>query len=83
MLTALSVARDCGMIEQTDRVILAMVTPPIGTQPPGVEWTYAEDAKKSVTEVQPIRQVLVRSRVCVCVCACLMIYVSLDAQNSQ
>ena len=57
MLTALSVARDCGMIERQDKVILAMVTPPIGAQAPFVEWTYAEDAKKNVTEVQPIRQV--------------------------
>ena len=57
MLTALSVARDCGMIERKDKVILAMVTPPIGTQPPSVEWTYAEDAKRNVTEIQTIRQV--------------------------
>ena len=57
MLTALSVARDCGMIERKDKVILAMVTPPIGTQPPGVGWTYAEDTKRNVTEIQTIRQV--------------------------
>ena len=57
MLTALSVARDCGMIERKDKVILAMVTPPIGTQPPSVEWTYAEDAKRNVTEILTIRQV--------------------------
>ena len=57
MLTALSVARDCGMIERKDKVILAMVTPPIGTQPPSVEWTYAEDVKRNVTEIQTIRQV--------------------------
>ena len=57
MLTALSVARDCSMIERKDKVILAMVTPPIGNQPPSIEWTYAEDTKKNVTEVAPIRQV--------------------------
>ena len=62
MLTALSVARDCGMIECKDKVILAMVTPPIGNQPPVIEWTYAEDTKKNVTEVPTIRQACIHSK---------------------
>ncbi len=52
MLTALSVARDCQMIEKMDKVLLVHVVPPIGDQQPKIEWTYAEDTKgHSVTEV--------------------------------
>ena len=57
MLTALSVARDCGMIEKQDKLILALVTPPIGKQKPSIEWMYAEDTKTNVTEIQTITQV--------------------------
>ncbi len=58
MLTALSVARDCGMIEKQDKLILALVTPPIASQKPSIEWVYAEDTKTNVTEIQTITQVL-------------------------
>ena len=52
MLTALSVARDCRMIDDRDKVILAHVVPAIGHQPPRIEWTYAEDQSKPVEEIK-------------------------------
>ena len=51
MLTAISVARDCGMIEKCAKVILVTVTPPIVQQEPYIQWTYAEDVNKDVKEV--------------------------------
>ena len=51
MLTALSVARDCQMIEPNGKTILVHVVPPIGSQQPYIEWTYAEDTKQKVKEV--------------------------------
>ena len=51
MLTALSVGRDCGMVESSSKVILVTVTPAIGKQEPRIQWTYAEDTGKDVKEV--------------------------------
>ncbi|CAH1772705.1 unnamed protein product [Owenia fusiformis] len=51
MLTALSVARDCEMIDPNDKVILVTVVPPIGKQNAQIEWTYAEDTKSKVEEI--------------------------------
>ena len=51
MLTALSVARDCGMIESSGKVILVTVIPAIGKQEPRIQWAYAEDTSKDVKEV--------------------------------
>jgi len=45
MLTALSVAHDCGMIGGTDNVIHLTVLPPVGTQPPHIEYTYTAECK--------------------------------------
>jgi len=40
MLTALSVAHDCCMIDANDSVIHLTVLPPTGSQSPRVEYTY-------------------------------------------
>ena len=45
MLTALSVARDCEMIEKDGRVILVHVVPPTDGTKPAIEWTCAEDVR--------------------------------------
>lgn len=43
MLTAISVARDCGMIPPQDRVIIADALPPKDGQAARIEWHYAND----------------------------------------
>ena len=44
MLTALSVARDCQMLESCDKTILVQVVPPSDSQDAYIEWNYAEYA---------------------------------------
>ena len=43
MLKALSVARDCSMIESSSKVILVTIIPAISKQEPRIQWAYAED----------------------------------------
>ncbi|KAM4605087.1 polyamine-transporting ATPase 13A3-like isoform 2-T2 [Polymixia lowei] len=43
MLTAISVARDCGMIRSHERVIIADAVPPKDIQPASVTWHYTEN----------------------------------------
>ena len=50
MLTALSVARDCHMIEPSGKVILTQVVPPTETEPPELRFNYAEDTSQKVIE---------------------------------
>jgi len=45
MLTALSVAHDCCMIDVTDSVIHLTVLPPTDSQPPHIEYTYTAVCK--------------------------------------
>jgi len=40
MLTALSVAHDCSMIDVNDSVVHLTVLPPVDSRPPHVEYTY-------------------------------------------
>uniref|UniRef100_A0A8C1QPA4 ATPase 13A3 n=1 Tax=Cyprinus carpio TaxID=7962 RepID=A0A8C1QPA4_CYPCA len=42
MLTAISVARDCGMIQPQDRVIIADALPPKDGQAAKIDWHYAD-----------------------------------------
>lgn len=55
MLTALSVAYDCHMVQPQEHVILAQVVPDIGpdgaSSKPQLRWTYTENAHKKVSEV--------------------------------
>uniref|UniRef100_A0A3B1IGT9 ATPase 13A3 n=1 Tax=Astyanax mexicanus TaxID=7994 RepID=A0A3B1IGT9_ASTMX len=57
MLTAISVARDCGMIPPQDRVIIADALPPKDGQAAKINWRYADNPSKlsgkpAVLEVQ-------------------------------
>ena len=45
MLTALSVAHDCSMIDANDSVIHLTVLPPAGARPSHVEYTYTAVCK--------------------------------------
>jgi len=51
MLTALSVARDCCMIDISDCVIHLTVLPPTGSRPPHIEYTYTAVSKPETTTV--------------------------------
>ena len=44
MLTALSVARDCQMIDKHDKMMLVTVIPPANNSAPMIEWTLSENA---------------------------------------
>uniref|UniRef100_A0A671RAY8 Probable cation-transporting ATPase 13A3 n=1 Tax=Sinocyclocheilus anshuiensis TaxID=1608454 RepID=A0A671RAY8_9TELE len=46
MLTAISVARDCGMIQPQDRVIIADALPPKDGQAAKITWHYADKPSK-------------------------------------
>uniref|UniRef100_A0A8B9KNN0 ATPase 13A3 n=1 Tax=Astyanax mexicanus TaxID=7994 RepID=A0A8B9KNN0_ASTMX len=46
MLTAISVARDCGMIPPQDRVIIADALPPKDGQAAKINWRYADNPSK-------------------------------------
>lgn len=46
MLTAISVARDCGMIQPQDRVIIADALPPKDGQAAKINWHYADKPGK-------------------------------------
>lgn len=48
MLTAISVARDCGMIPPQDTVIIADALPPHGGQAAKITWRYADKPSKTV-----------------------------------
>lgn len=54
MLTAISVARDCGMIPPKDTVIIADALPPHDGQAAKITWRYAE--KPSKTSHLEVRQ---------------------------
>lgn len=52
MLTALSVARECGMVDRTDNIILVQAYPPeAGHTRPDIEFYYADDRTKKVEEI--------------------------------
>ncbi|CAL1530484.1 unnamed protein product [Lymnaea stagnalis] len=52
MLTALSVARECKMVDKTDRIILVQAYPPTtGQSEVTLEFVYADDSNAKVEEV--------------------------------
>lgn len=55
MLTAISVARDCGMIAPRDTVIIADALPPHDGQAAKITWRHADKpSKASRMEVRPL-----------------------------
>ncbi|KTG33048.1 hypothetical protein cypCar_00016181, partial [Cyprinus carpio] len=50
MLTAISVARDCGMIQPQDRVIIADALPPKDGQAAKIDWHYADQPSKQLNK---------------------------------
>uniref|UniRef100_A0A671Z329 Polyamine-transporting ATPase 13A3 n=1 Tax=Sparus aurata TaxID=8175 RepID=A0A671Z329_SPAAU len=61
MLTAISVARDCGMIPPQDTVIIADALPPHNGQAAKITWRYADKPSKTPRlEVMRLRLMLTR-----------------------
>ncbi|XP_067658153.1 polyamine-transporting ATPase 13A3-like isoform X1 [Haliotis asinina] len=55
MLTAMSVARECCMVDRTDRIIVVQAYPPQdGKAGPQVEFMYADEREKKVEEVMSV-----------------------------
>lgn len=63
MLTAISVARDCGMIPPQDTVIIADALPPHNGQAAKITWRYADKpSKTSRLEVKVLAQILAQTQ---------------------
>ncbi|KAJ7993187.1 hypothetical protein DPEC_G00269840 [Dallia pectoralis] len=57
MLTAISVARDCGMIPPEDRVIVADALPPRDGQAAKITWHYADKPSKHTGDAKVLEEV--------------------------
>eukprot|EP00064_Thunnus_orientalis_P008781 superscaffoldBa00001070_g8804 len=54
MLTAISVARDCGMIRPHEKVIIADAVPPKDFHPASITWHYTENPVQTVKDTQTV-----------------------------
>ncbi len=50
MLTAVSVARDCGMVSGRSKVIMVNATAPGSEEPPQIEWSYDTAPEKGMEQ---------------------------------
>ncbi|XP_053369609.1 polyamine-transporting ATPase 13A3 [Clarias gariepinus] len=57
ILTAISVARDCGMIPPQDRVIIADALPPRDGQVARINWRYADNPNKHSSKAVSLEEV--------------------------
>ncbi|TNM97962.1 hypothetical protein fugu_014208 [Takifugu bimaculatus] len=51
MLTAISVARDCGMVQTHERVIIVDAVPPRDFQPASITWRYTENPRDVIDQM--------------------------------
>ncbi|XP_051966809.1 polyamine-transporting ATPase 13A3-like isoform X1 [Xyrauchen texanus] len=56
ILTAISVARDCGMIQPQDRVIIADALPPRDGQAAKINWHYADKPSKHLNKTTKLEE---------------------------
>ncbi|XP_049454947.1 polyamine-transporting ATPase 13A3-like isoform X2 [Epinephelus fuscoguttatus] len=54
MLTAISVARDCGMVRSHERVIIADAAPPKDSHPASITWHYTENPAQTDKDSQTV-----------------------------
>ncbi|TKS80093.1 putative cation-transporting ATPase 13A3 [Collichthys lucidus] len=54
MLTAISVARDCGMVRAHERVIIADAVPPKDFHPASITWRYTENPVQAIKDNQTV-----------------------------
>uniref|UniRef100_A0A671XJQ2 ATPase 13A3 n=1 Tax=Sparus aurata TaxID=8175 RepID=A0A671XJQ2_SPAAU len=50
MLTAISVARDCGMVRSHEKVIIADAVPPKDLHPASITWRYTENPAQTIKD---------------------------------
>lgn len=58
MLTAISVARDCGMVRPHEKVIIADAVPPKDLNPASITWRYTENPVENIKDNQVRQKVL-------------------------
>ncbi|XP_030259643.1 probable cation-transporting ATPase 13A3 isoform X7 [Sparus aurata] len=54
MLTAISVARDCGMVRSHEKVIIADAVPPKDLHPASITWRYTENPAQTIKDSQTV-----------------------------
>ncbi|XP_029931179.1 probable cation-transporting ATPase 13A3 isoform X2 [Myripristis murdjan] len=64
MLTAISVARDCGMIRSHERVIIAEASPPRDLQPASITWRYVETPVQNTNKDSQVVEIQLEDGVC-------------------
>lgn len=52
MLTAISVARDCGMVRPQEKVIIADAVPPKDSYPASITWRYTDIPTQTIKDNQ-------------------------------
>lgn len=52
MLTAVSVARDCGMVRPHENIIVADAAPPRDSLPPCITWRYVDKPAQTASDDQ-------------------------------
>lgn len=52
MLTAISVARDCGMVRPHEKVIIADAAPPKDSHPASITWRYTDMSAQTAKDNQ-------------------------------
>lgn len=52
MLTAISVAWDCGMVQTHEKVIIVDAVPPRDLQPASITWRYTENPRDAIDQVR-------------------------------
>ncbi|XP_020566425.1 probable cation-transporting ATPase 13A3 isoform X3 [Oryzias latipes] len=52
MLTAISVARDCGMVHAHEPIIIVDAAPPKDSQPASIRWNYTDNTPQAVKDHQ-------------------------------
>ncbi|XP_051281643.1 polyamine-transporting ATPase 13A3 isoform X2 [Dicentrarchus labrax] len=55
MLTAISVARNCGMVRAHERVIIADAVPPKDLNPASITWHYTENPSQTIKDNQTVK----------------------------
>ncbi|XP_071379354.1 polyamine-transporting ATPase 13A3-like [Centroberyx affinis] len=60
MLTAISVARDCGMIRSHEKVIIADALPPKDFQPASITWHYTENPVQNTSKDNHLQAVEIK-----------------------
>lgn len=77
MLTAISVARDCGMVRSQEKVVVADATPPKDFNPACITWQHTEEPALDASQVTLRRGQFGKESSAFCVAArCLVLFMT-------